>query len=81
MASIVKRGKHYCVVYNYQTEKGDRKQKWESYRTKAEAEQRRHDIEYAKSKGELNIRTSGPCLHTQATSVCLKIILFLRLER
>ena len=39
MASIVKRGKHYCVVYNYQTEKGDRKQKWESYRTKAEAEQ------------------------------------------
>ena len=23
MASIVKRGKHYCVVYNYQTEKGD----------------------------------------------------------
>ena len=57
MASIVKRGKHYCVVYNYQTEKGDRKQKWESYRTKAEAEQRRHDIEYAKSKGELNIRS------------------------
>lgn len=57
MASIVKRGKHYCVVYTYSTENGERKQKWETYPTKAEAEQRRHDIEYAKSKGTLTIRS------------------------
>ena len=58
MASIVKRGKRYCVVYNYQTRTGERKQKWESYPTKAEAEKRKHDVEYAKSQGTFSVK---PC--------------------
>ena len=56
MASIVKRGKNYCVVYNYYNERGIRKQKWESFSSRAEAEQRRHDVEYAKSKGTLLVK-------------------------
>ena len=51
MASIVKRGKHYCVVYTYVTSSGDRKQKWETFKNKADAEKRRNEVEYSKSKG------------------------------
>lgn len=40
MASIVKRGNSYCVVY-YTVTHGERKQKWETYYTLEEAEQRR----------------------------------------
>ena len=58
MASIVKRGKTYCVVYTYLNKKGERKQKWESFRTKAEAEARRRDVETKKTRDELII---APC--------------------
>ena len=40
MASIVERGKSYSVVY-MTTIQGHRKQKWETYHTKAEAERRK----------------------------------------
>ena len=58
MASIVKRGKTYCVVYTYLNKKGERKQKWESFKTKAEAEIRQRAIEIKKSRDELTI---APC--------------------
>ena len=31
MASIIKRGKSYCVVYDYVNSDGQRKQKWETF--------------------------------------------------
>lgn len=58
MASIVKRRSRYCVVYNYVDEHGVKKQKWETYKTKADAEKRRHDIEHAKRTGTFSVK---PC--------------------
>lgn len=37
MASIVKRKNKYSVVYTYQDEKGEKRQKWETFATNAEA--------------------------------------------
>lgn len=59
MASIVKRGKTYCVVYTYLNKKGERKQKWESFRTKAEAEARRRDVETKKTR-DYGLVFTGP---------------------
>ena len=56
MASIVKRGGGYCVVYTYKTDIGETKQKWESYRTKAEAEKRKLEVEYKKSQGTFVVK-------------------------
>ena len=58
MASIVKRHNRYCVVYNYVDEHGVRKQKWETYKTKADAEKRYRDIEHATKNGTFAVR---PC--------------------
>ena len=44
MASIVERGKSYSVVY-MTTIHGQRKQKWETYHTKAEAERRKQILD------------------------------------
>lgn len=44
MASIVSRGNSFCVVYTYR-KSGKRKQKWETYKTLAEAENRKAEIE------------------------------------
>ena len=46
MASIVKRGKKYYVVYLYTNEYHERKQKWECFKTRDEAEKRKSEIEY-----------------------------------
>ena len=35
-ATIIKRKKKYSVVYYYEDEKGEKKQKWETYNTPAE---------------------------------------------
>lgn len=45
MASIVKRKSSYAVVYYYKNQNGIRKQKWESFKTFPEAEQRKNQIE------------------------------------
>ena len=37
MASIRERNGKFNVIYSYTNEKGERKQKWETYETKAEA--------------------------------------------
>ena len=62
MASIVKRGKGYCVVYTYKNDFGQTKQKWESYKTKSEAEKRRAEIEYRKTQGTFTVKE---CLTVQ----------------
>ena len=40
MASIVKRKKKYSVVYTYTDENGNKRQKWETFETNAEAKKR-----------------------------------------
>ena len=55
MASIVKRGKRYCVVYLYTNSKNERKQKWESYGTMEEAKKRKAEIDYKKEMGSFVI--------------------------
>jgi len=51
MASIVKRRDRFCVVYMYTDAQGRRKQKWETYKTQAEARARQKEIEYKESIG------------------------------
>lgn len=51
MASIVKRSSKYYVVYQYKDERGEHKQKWESYSTQAEANARKKEIEYKVNVG------------------------------
>ena len=45
MASIKKRGNKFCVIYHYNDSEGKRRQKWETYDTKAEAKKRAKEIE------------------------------------
>ena len=58
MASIVRRNNKYCVVYLYTSTDGKRKQKWETYKTMAEAKVRQKEIEYKAETGALVI---APC--------------------
>ena len=51
MATIVKRRDRFCVVYMYTDSKGARKQKWETYKTQAEAKVRLKEIEYKEQIG------------------------------
>ena len=46
MASIVKRKKKYSVVYTYTDENGNKRQKWETFETNAEAKKRKLQVEY-----------------------------------
>lgn len=50
MASVVKRKKKFAVTYRYIDEKGKKKQKWETFDTKAMANRRKKYIEYYQSK-------------------------------
>ena len=51
MATIVKRGHRYYVVYKYKDHDGNLKQKWESYKTMPEAKARRKEIDYKSDIG------------------------------
>ena len=51
MATIKKRNNKYCVIYNYVTPDGQKKQKWETYNTKEEAKKRKNEIEYKSNLG------------------------------
>ena len=55
MASIQKRGKKYTVVYAYEDSKGEKKQKWETFKTKKEALKRKAAVE-----NEINTGTFIP---------------------
>ena len=55
MASIVQRGKSYNVVYLYDAEDGKRKQKWESFKTLADAKRRKSEVEYRQQMGNMVI--------------------------
>nr|WP_288673816.1 tyrosine-type recombinase/integrase [uncultured Blautia sp.] len=56
MASIRERNGKFNVIYSYTNEKGERKQKWETYETKVEAKRRKKEIEYKKELGSFVVR-------------------------
>ena len=58
MASIVKRKKKYSVVYTYTDEHGNKRQKWETFDTAAEAKKRKHQVEYEQETGTFIIPTA-----------------------
>lgn len=51
MASIQKRGKKHCVVYNYTDKKGATRQKWETFNTAREAKARKAQVENEMNNG------------------------------
>lgn len=51
MASIVKRKKKYSVVYTYQDENGNKRQRWETFDTNAEAKKRKAQVEFQQETG------------------------------
>ena len=55
MASIRERNGKFCVIYTYTDAAGNRKQKWETYQTRAEARRRKKEIEYKQHVGSLII--------------------------
>lgn len=50
MATIIKRKKSYAVVYSY-NEGDEKRQKWESFSTLAEAKKRKSEVEYKQGVG------------------------------
>lgn len=66
MASIIKRKKAYSVVYSYTDEKGETKQKWETWHTHQEALKRKAEIENQQFTGVFippNNQTVSEFLH------------------
>ena len=51
MASLIERNNRYYVVYTYENEAGEKKQKWETYKTQVEAKARQKEIEYKEQIG------------------------------
>ena len=51
MASIRRRRNSFSVVYTYINEKGEKKQKWETYPTYEEAHKRRAEVEFKQDSG------------------------------
>jgi len=51
MASIQKRGKKYSVVYSYEDTSGEKRQKWETFPTKKQAQKRKAAIENEMNNG------------------------------
>lgn len=51
MASIIKRKKNYSVVYYYETEGGEKKQKWETFSNFHDANKRKIEIENQQENG------------------------------
>lgn len=49
MASIIKRKGKYSVVYRYEDESGNERQRWETFSTNAEAKKRKKEIEFKQS--------------------------------
>ena len=56
MASIRKRYDIYSVIYSYIDGNGNRKQKWETYPTRAEALRRKKEIEFKQNLGNFVVR-------------------------
>ena len=55
MASLVERGSRFYVVYNYENDAGEKKQKWEGFKSKADAIRRKSEVEYRQDLGSVVI--------------------------
>lgn len=55
MASIRERNGKFAVIYNYKDSQGNKRQKWETYPTKAEAKKRQKEIEYRQEMGVFTV--------------------------
>lgn len=55
MASITTRNDRFCVIYSYVDDKGNRRQKWETFQTLQEAKARKAEIEYSQQLGTFTI--------------------------
>ena len=64
MASIVKRKNKYSVVFTYQDEMGEKRQKWETFATNSEAKKRKAEVEFQQESGTLVIPRSKNCKRT-----------------
>jgi len=51
MATVKERKGKYVVIYDYKDENGKRRQKWETYKTRAEARRRKKQIEFKQQEG------------------------------
>ena len=51
MATIIKRKKTYSVIYNYEDENGESRQKWETWHTHKDALRRKAEIENQQFNG------------------------------
>ena len=58
MASIIKRKKKYSVVYTYLDEAGNKRQKWETFDTNAEAKKRKAQVEFEQETGTFIVPTA-----------------------
>ncbi len=58
MASIVKRRKKFSVVYSYIDEHGNKRQKWETFDSNAEAKKRKAQIEFEQESGTFIVPTA-----------------------
>lgn len=58
MATIIKRKKNYSVVYYYETEDGEKKQKWETYTNHKDANRRKIEIENEQERGTFVVPSS-----------------------
>ena len=66
MATIRERNDSYNVIYSYTDEEGRRRQKWETFKTLADAKKRKKEIEYKKSVGTFTVpqcKTLGELLN------------------
>lgn len=55
MASIRERNGKFCLIYNYKDANGKKRQKWETYLTKADAKKRKKEIEYRQEMGVFTV--------------------------
>lgn len=55
MASIKERNGKFCVIYHYIDNEGKRRQRWETYDTKAEAKKRKNEVEYKLHRGTFTV--------------------------
>lgn len=55
MASIRERNGKFAVIYNYKDSEGKKRQKWETFPTKAEAKKRKKEIEYRQEMGAFTV--------------------------
>lgn len=64
MASVISRNNKFCVVYSYFDKDDKRRQKWETFKTLAEANTRKIEIEYSQQVGNFVIPNCEPVKKT-----------------